>query len=213
MKVRTICLPVGDEFSDAELVAAQEGYDVIDTNVQLCQNGTRTFQVITLMLTERGGSRSDGAAGKLRVKRFKNKVVDIYPSMPRDRQKLFLDLRRWRKTQANLEGKPEISVTTEWVLGAIALKAPKTIGELKTIEGCGEAFCKQYGRDLTTLFKTRDFKPLELSEEYLKLREVESAATTPAEDGDKEPPEKVPEDPEKAASEDHADGKRPGELF
>jgi superfamily II DNA helicase RecQ len=69
-------------------------------------------------------------------------------SVPEERRALYRDLKRWRNERAKADGKPAYAVARNAQLVAIVNRAPKSLAELKEVEGIGEAFCRDYGKDV-----------------------------------------------------------------
>lgn len=71
--------------------------------------------------------------------------------VPEGLRPLYRDLRSWRNERAKTDGKPAYAVARNAQLAEIATRAPKSLAELKEVAGIGEAFCRDYGKDVLAL--------------------------------------------------------------
>ncbi|MEI6972964.1 MAG: HRDC domain-containing protein, partial [bacterium] len=72
-------------------------------------------------------------------------------SVPEDRRPIYRDLKRWRNDRAKADGKPAYAIARNTQLAEIVNKAPKSLADLKEVPGIGEAFCRDYGKDVLEL--------------------------------------------------------------
>ena len=95
---------------------------------------------LTLVLTF-----GDGARGRPQQR---PSGPDPMASLPADRRKLYLDLKRWRNHRADQEGVPPFTILRNDLLAAICRLAPKSLSALREIAGIGEKTVARYGSDI-----------------------------------------------------------------
>ncbi|MBN2176629.1 MAG: ATP-dependent DNA helicase UvrD2 [Demequinaceae bacterium] len=65
--------------------------------------------------------------------------------------RLFEELKAWRLAHAEAEAKPAFTVLVDTSLAEIALRRPRTLGELATVRGIGPSKLDRYGREILDL--------------------------------------------------------------
>jgi len=68
-----------------------------------------------------------------------------------DDRRLFEKLRAWRQGRAETDAVPVYVVSNNRQLAAIASRRPKTLEQLREVEGIGESKAARYGRDILRL--------------------------------------------------------------
>lgn len=83
---------------------------------------------------------------------------DPMESLPVERRKLYLDLKRWRNERAEKDGVPPFVILRNQLLAKLCALAPHTKAALREIEGIGEKTVEKYGEEVLNLI------PKELTE-------------------------------------------------
>jgi len=136
-------------FPEGALRQATAGREVLEVREHFFLHGNVPHLALLLLL---GDAPTDGY--KLRDPNAPNPE----DSLPEDRRPAYRELKRWRNERAKADGKPAYAVARNAQLADIVRRAPKSLAELKEVEGIGEAFCRDYGQSLLEL--VRDLPPL-----------------------------------------------------
>ena len=146
MEVRVITLRYDERlggFAEEPLRAAMAGREVVATREHFFVQGGVAHLVIVLEL--------QGTVGNTRPPYGGPTGPDPMQSVPPERRKLYLDLKKWRNTTAEKEGVPPFVVLRNEQLAAVATKLPRNLAALREIEGIGEKTCGKYGQQLLDL--------------------------------------------------------------
>ena len=119
-------------------------------------HGNMPHLTLVLSLADAGGG--GGARPPLRD-RNGNAAAELESKLTEATRPVYLALKDWRNRTSKMKGVPAYAIARNRQLVEIVLKAPKTLAELKEIEGCGESFCKSFGAELLALLK--DVEPTE----------------------------------------------------
>lgn len=71
--------------------------------------------------------------------------------LPGHLQSLYRSLRRWRNERAKQEGVPSYVLFRNVQAAEICRRLPRSIAELRQIDGIGEETCRKYGKDILQL--------------------------------------------------------------
>jgi len=63
----------------------------------------------------------------------------------------YRSLKAWRNETSKTEGRPAYAIARNVQLAALVKSAPKTLAEIKEVEGLGSAFCEHYGERVLSL--------------------------------------------------------------
>lgn len=130
-------------FSEDELRKATFGREVLSVGQHFFVHGGVPH--LTLVLTLSDGEDVVSFGGR---RRFSSDAPDPAEKLPPERKTLYQALKSWRNDLAKAQGRPAYTIARNGQLVELVLKAPKSMAEIKEIEGCGEAFCRLYGKDV-----------------------------------------------------------------
>lgn len=130
-------------FSEDELRKATFGREVLSVDQHFFMHGGVPH--LTLVLTLSDGEDVVGFVGR---RRFSSDGPDPAEKLPPERKPLYQALKSWRNDLAKAQGRPAYTIARNGQLVELVMKAPKSLSEIKEIEGCGEAFCRLYGKDI-----------------------------------------------------------------
>ena len=142
MDVRVITLRYQDAlqgFSEEALRKAISGREVLEAREHFFLHGNVPHLLLTLLL---GDVPAGGAAFR------RSKAPDPEEGLEEERRPLYRELKRWRNERARADGKPAYAIARNIQLAEIARRVPRSLAELKEIEGIGEAFCRDYGAEV-----------------------------------------------------------------
>lgn len=145
MDVRVITLRYQDGqqgFPEGVLRQATTGREVLDVREHFFLHGSVPHLALVLLL---GDGAGDG------YYRRDPSAPNPEESIPEERRGVYRDLKRWRNERAKAEGKPAYVIARNTQLAEIVNRAPKSLAELKEIDGIGEAFCRDYGAEVLRL--------------------------------------------------------------
>jgi superfamily II DNA helicase RecQ len=74
--------------------------------------------------------------------------TDPWHKLPEQRRALYKILKEWRRTISEEKGLPVFTILRNHQLADICMAAPKSLSELRSIPGIGEATVKKYGNDI-----------------------------------------------------------------
>jgi len=143
MDVRVITLRYQEGmqgFPEGALRQATAGREVLEAREHFFMHGSVPHLALVLML-------GDGASDEGWKPRDLN-VPNPEESVPEERRPLYRDLKKWRNERAKADGKPAYAIARNTQLAEIVNKAPKSLAELKEVPGIGEAFCRDYGKEV-----------------------------------------------------------------
>jgi superfamily II DNA helicase RecQ len=155
MNVRVITLRYQEGqqgFSEGALRQATAGREVLEVREHFFTHGNVPHVALALVL-------GDGPAEGFRP--HDPNAPNPEESVPEDRRPIYRDLKRWRNDRAKADGKPAYAIARNVQLAEIVNKAPKSLAELKEVEGIGEAFCRDYGQAVLELVKDIPTGPAE----------------------------------------------------
>ena len=128
-------------FSEEALKSATFGREVLDVKQEFFLHGG-------VPLADAGGAATGGYVrqdkGGIGAAAVEAKISD-------EKKPVYFALKDWRNKLAKTKGCPAYAIARNIQLAEIVIKSPKSLAELKEIEGCGESFCKQYGDEVLTL--------------------------------------------------------------
>jgi superfamily II DNA helicase RecQ len=144
MDVRVITLRYQEGlqgFPEEALRKAISGREVLEAREHFFVHGNTPHMALTLLL----GDAPTGGGGEGAGFRRQGQGPDPEETLEEPRRPLYRDLKRWRNEQSKSEGKPAYAIARNVQLAEIARRAPRSLAELKEIDGVGEAFCRDYG--------------------------------------------------------------------
>ena len=155
MDVRVITLRYQEGqqgFPEGALRQATAGREVLEVREHFFTHGNVPHLALVLLL---GDGVSDGFRPR------DSNAPNPEESLPEDRRPFYRDLKRWRNDRAKADGKPAYAIARNTQLAEIVKRAPKSLAELKEVEGIGEAFCRDYGQAVLELVKGIPAAPVE----------------------------------------------------
>lgn len=158
MHLRVITLRYADTLNGFPEDAVREacaGRELLELREQFFVHGNVPHLLLVLMLGE------EPRAAVTRQARGPDPGEDL----PEHLRGLYRDLRVWRNEQAKAEGIPSYTIMRNVQVAEICRKLPRTAGDLKTIDGIGEATAAKYGEAILGLLASvADAQPPEASE-------------------------------------------------
>jgi superfamily II DNA helicase RecQ len=140
MDIRIITLRYSDGiqgFPEEPLHKATAGREVLEAREHFFVHGNVPHMAVVLLLGDTG-----------EVRRRRPPGPDPAEDLSDDRKSLYRDLRSWRNERAKTDGVPSYVIARNVQVAEICKRLPRTMAELKEIEGIGEATCEKYGRDI-----------------------------------------------------------------
>jgi len=119
------------------LQKATAGREVLDAREHFFVHGNVPHMAVVLLLGDAGAGNRRRPSGP-----------DPADALPDDRKALYRDLRTWRNERAKTDGVPSYVIARNVQVAEICKRLPRTLAELKEIEGIGEATSEKYGRDI-----------------------------------------------------------------
>ncbi|MBM4029280.1 MAG: hypothetical protein FJ280_28370 [Planctomycetes bacterium] len=147
MDVRVITLRYQEGqqgFPESALRQATAGREVLEVREHFFTHGNVPHLALVLLL---GDGPSDGFRPR------DPNAPNPEESLPEDRRPFYRDLKRWRNDRAKADGKPAYAIARNTQLAEIVKRAPKSLADLKEVDGIGEAFCRDYGQAVLELVK------------------------------------------------------------
>ena len=148
MDVRVITLRYEEGiqgFPESALRQATAGREVLETREHFFLYGNVPHLALVLLL-------GDGYSVNASHPRSQS-APNPEDGLPEGLRALYRDLKRWRNDRAKADGKPAYAVARNVQLAEIVSRAPKSLAELKEVPGVGEAFCREYGREVLDLVR------------------------------------------------------------
>ncbi len=143
MKLKTFTLQLDTEtgtFDDAALVAFLADRDAVAVDEHFfVHDGLPRW---ALLVHYREGIRRDSGG------RASDQRPDWRDDLSAEEAAVFSALRSWRNNRARRDGRPAFVLFTNRQLAAIAKLQPKTLAELATVDGVGEARVRDYGESV-----------------------------------------------------------------
>jgi ATP-dependent DNA helicase RecQ len=143
LKVLTLRLdPRTGTFDEGALAEFQQGKDVLDVSEHfLIHDKTPTLAlVIRYRDLPENGRTSPEAARK-----------DWRAELDENGKKIYDELRLWRGRKAKREGMPPYLILNNRELAELAMRRPASVGQLREIEGIGEAKARRWGDEIVAL--------------------------------------------------------------
>jgi len=143
MRIRVITLAYSEGlggFPEQALHEALSGQAVQEVRDHFFMHGGRPH--LALVITT-----ADGVPGGM-APRWRQQGEDPGKDLPPERLNLHRSLRQWRNDVAKSQGIPSYLIVRNVQLAEICRRLPRTIEDLKAIEGVGEATCAKYGNDI-----------------------------------------------------------------
>lgn len=168
MQVRVITLRNSDGlqgFSEDALRKATFGRQVLSVEKEFFFHGGVPHLLLLLTLAD-----AEDAVQSNGLRRLGSDRPDPAEKLPEDRKGVYAALRTWRNDLAKAQGRPAYTIARNGQLAELVLRAPKTIAEIKEIEGCGEAFCKMYGKEILKMLE--EVPPAAAGEEAAPTEDV-----------------------------------------
>ncbi len=164
MQIRVITLPWDAEnqaFNEQNLLEATSGKDVLDYESRWTVVDGRDCLVLTLKLTSGGNAaavagragRSSNAPNDPRRQKAMEFIRKLEEQMPEATKAVYFKLKDWRIEKVKGTGAPVFSIANNRQLAELALKAPKTLTEIREIRGLGQQFLKAYGEEALAMVK------------------------------------------------------------
>ena len=130
-------------FPEDALRAATAGREVLSAREHFFMHGGVPHLALVLEL--------GGGAETRRPERRPAGAPDVLATVPPDRKRLYLDLKRWRNERAGLDGVPPFVILRNELLAEICRRAPHSLSALKEIPGIGEKTVEKYGAEVVAL--------------------------------------------------------------
>ena len=140
MNLRIVTLRYSDNlqgFPERALREAVSGKEVLDVREHFFVHGNVPHLTMVLLL-------GDGSAKARAYERAQDPAAEL----PDKLRSLYRSLRIWRNERAKRDGVPSYVIMRNGILAEICRKLPRSLSELKEIEGVGEATCARYGKEL-----------------------------------------------------------------
>lgn len=140
MDIRIITLRYSDGiqgFPEDALLKACSGREVLEAREHFFIHGNVPHMAVVLLLGDAAVSRGRRPPGP-----------DPGEELPADRKGLYRALRIWRNERAKSDGVPSYVIARNVQVAEICKRLPRSLAELKEIDGIGEATCEKYGRDI-----------------------------------------------------------------
>jgi superfamily II DNA helicase RecQ len=156
MQVKVVTLRYVDGlngFSDDAIRAASAGREVLEVRDHFFLHGNIPHIALVLLL---GGNVPPASP----MRAASRTEEDPEQSLPVSVRALYQTLRKWRNDEAKRAGIPSYAIMRNAQLAEICRRAPRTIGDLRTIDGVGEATCSRYGAALLALIPA-DHQPIQ----------------------------------------------------
>lgn len=132
-------------FPEGALREAAAGREVLEVRDHFFLHGGVPHVALVLLLGDGAGE------GGYRL-RHPN-APDPEESLAEDRRPVYRELKRWRNERAKADGKPAYAIARNVQLAEIVNRAPKSLEGLKSVEGIGEGFCRDYGAEVLELVR------------------------------------------------------------
>lgn len=129
-------------FPEEPVRQAISGRDVLAVREQFFVHGGVPHLLLTLELA--------GVDEPRRADRAFN-GPDVLATVPQDRRKLYIDLKRWRNERAKRDGVPPFVVMRNELLADICRVAPHALAALREIPGIGEKTVEKYGAEIIAM--------------------------------------------------------------
>lgn len=142
MDVRVITLRYQDGvqgFPEEALRKAISGREVLEVREHFFIHGNVPHMALLVTLGD-GVGAGTGTGGMI-----KRQEADPGEQLPEDLRGLYKDLKRWRNEKAKADGKPAYAIARNIQLAEICKRQPRSLAEMKEVDGIGEAFCRDYG--------------------------------------------------------------------
>lgn len=123
-------------FVEEALTRATAGREVLEVREHFFTHGSVPHLALVLLL------------GDARETPRRREGPDPGDELPEERKALYRALRKWRNERARADGVPSYVIARNAQLAEICRRLPRTLAELKEVEGIGEATCEKYGRDI-----------------------------------------------------------------
>jgi superfamily II DNA helicase RecQ len=146
MQVRIVTLRYSDGlqgFPEDAMKAATAGREVLEVREHFYMHANVPH--LTLLLIFGGDAPGAGRNGGSTMKEDPGK------DLPESLRPLYRDLRIWRNDRARVEGVPSYTLFRNVQLAEICRLLPRTLAQLREIQGVGEATCSKYGKDVLAL--------------------------------------------------------------
>ncbi|MFZ2959045.1 MAG: HRDC domain-containing protein [Candidatus Ozemobacteraceae bacterium] len=146
MQIRIITLRYQDGlqgFPEKALVEAAAGREILEVRDHFFLHGNIPHIAFVVLLADAPASYKPVNHG-----RPSGPGADPEKDLPENLQKLYRDLRTWRNDRAKKDGVPSYLIMRNIMLADVCRKLPKSLGQLREIEGIGEATCAKYGSDI-----------------------------------------------------------------
>lgn len=117
---------------------------VVDMERHFVEAGSRSFWAVAV-------EYHTGSDAKKNIKNDTRAKVDYKTVLSQEDFAVFARLRDWRKDEAAREGIPVYVIFTNEQLAEIAKLKPAALGQLKKIDGVGDARIEKYGAEVCKL--------------------------------------------------------------
>jgi len=124
-------------FGEEALEQASAGREVLEVRDHFFMRGDVPHLVLVLVL----GAENEPP-------RRRAPAEDPGKALPPQLQALYRDLRQWRNERAKTEGIPSYVIMRNVLVVEICRRLPRSLAELKEIDGIGDGTCAKYGREI-----------------------------------------------------------------
>lgn len=156
MKICYFAIPALDPgAASAELNGFLSAHRVLRTEHEFVNDGSRSYwavRVEILVGAAPNAGRGTGSGGE----QVERKRVDYRELLSPEDFSLFVRLREWRKSRAEVEAVPVFTIFTNAQLAAVAQARPRSASALREIEGIGEGRAQKYAEELLTFVARAD---------------------------------------------------------
>lgn len=155
MQIRVITMRYSEGlqgFPEDALRTATFGREVLSSDHHFFMHGNVPHIAIVLSLADAAGEGSyQGGKRGMSYEERKAKAEAEEAKLPEGSRPAFRALKEWRNNLAKAKGWPSYNIARNAQLLEIVRKYPKTLAEMKEIEGCTEKFCTLYGKDIIAM--------------------------------------------------------------
>lgn len=140
MYVRILTLRYNDNlqgFPEGPIREAAAGREILDIRDHFFIHGNVPHLLLMLLLGDGGG-----------FAKKRRSTEDPGKDLPVHLHKLYRDIRQWRNERAKRDGIPSYIIMRNTLVAEICQRLPRTLSELKEIDGMGEAKCAKYGKEI-----------------------------------------------------------------
>lgn len=141
MQVRVITLRYSEGlqgFPEEALRQATAGHEVLEVREHFFVHANAPHVGLVVLLGDSAGHEGRRVAAG----------PDPGEELPEHLRPLYRELRQWRNERAKNDGVPSYAIARNVQLADICRRLPRTLADLKEVDGIGEGTCAKYGRDI-----------------------------------------------------------------